>query len=155
MPCESILACLFALPQLKHTLTRNLRILVVDDDPTVLDFVCTVFSHQGAEAIAFSSSPEAAACIESESFDAVVTDLDMPLLGGLELVRRVRASILNFQTYVAILTGTTGSADAKAGLRAGADLLLQKPVTLEGLQKLLAEIRVQLSGQKKGRERSD
>jgi CheY-like chemotaxis protein len=124
---------------------RKPKILVVDDDEAVIELVCAVLNSLGAETVGSSNSPEAADRVESESFDAVITDLDMPLLDGVELVRRVRASTLNARTFVAILTGIGGSAAARESLRAGANVLLQKPATLESMRKLLEEIRAQLS----------
>jgi chemosensory pili system protein ChpA (sensor histidine kinase/response regulator) len=118
---------------------------VVDDDEAVVELVCAVLDSLGAEAIGFSSSPAAAARLEAEPFDAVVTDLEMPFVDGAELVWRVRASKLNARTFVAILTGSSGTAVAEESLRAGANVLLQKPATLENMRKLLEEIRAQLS----------
>ncbi len=126
-------------------MARKLKILVADDDEAVIELVCVLLNSLGTETVGYSNSPEAADRVESESFDAVITDLDMPLLDGVELVRRVRASKLNARTLVAILTGSGGTAVAEESLRAGANVLLQKPATLENMRKLLEEIRAQLS----------
>ena len=126
-------------------MARKLKILVVDDDEAVIELVCVLLNSLGAEAVGFSSSPAAATRLEAELFDAVVTDLEMPLVDGAELVWRVRASKLNARTFVAILTGSSGTAVAEESLRAGANVFLQKPATLENMRKLLEEIRAQLS----------
>ncbi len=117
---------------------------MVDDDEAVVELVCAVLNSLGAETVGYSNSPAAATRLEAELFDAVVTDLEMPLVDGAELVRRVRTSKLNARTFVAILTGSGGTAVAEESLRTGANVLLQKPATLENMQKLLEEIRAQL-----------
>ena len=126
-------------------MARKLKILVVDDDEAVIELVCVLLNSLGTETVGYSNSPEAADRVESESFDAVITDLDMPLVDGAELVWRVRASKLNARTFVAVLTGSGGTAVAEESLRAGANVFLQKPATLENMRKLLEEIRAQLS----------
>ena len=126
-------------------MARKLKILVVDDDEAVIQLVCALLNSLGAETVSSPNSPEAADRVESESFDAVITDLDMPLLDGAELVRRVRASKLNARTFIAILTGGGETPAARDSLRAGANVLLKKPATLENMRKLLREIRAQLS----------
>ncbi len=126
-------------------MARKLKILVVDDDEAVIELVCVLLNSLGAEAVGSSNSPEAATRLEAELFDAVVTDLEMPLVDGAELVWRVRASKLNARTFIAILTGGGETPAARDSLRAGANVLLKKPATLEDMRKLLREIRAQLS----------
>ncbi|VAX25908.1 hypothetical protein MNBD_NITROSPINAE02-436 [hydrothermal vent metagenome] len=70
------------------------RILVVDDDAYIVEFVTTALSEQGYEVICCSDSAEAlSAFLEApEAFDIIVTDLTMPGLTGIELALRIKAT---------------------------------------------------------------
>jgi CheY-like chemotaxis protein len=64
---------------------------------------------------------------DGEKVCAVITDLDMPLIDGMELVRRIRSSAVHAATPVIVISGTTEIAAPRRALEAGADAFFPKP----------------------------
>jgi putative two-component system response regulator len=106
------------------------RILIVDDDQHVLDALQrTLRSQAGDWAMTFVRHPETAweRLLES-AYDAVVTDIKMPGLGGMELLERIRQNDKTKHTPVVFLTGLNDHDLKEKALDGGAVDLLNKPV---------------------------
>ena len=118
-----------------------MRILVVDDDAAVRDAVRRALQLEGYEVELAGDGAEALGLLEGsgEQADAVVLDVLMPGLDGLEVCRRLRAG--GNAVPVLMLTARDEVSDRVAGLDAGADDYLVKPFALE---ELLARLRALL-----------
>jgi two-component system response regulator MprA len=114
------------------------RILVVDDDPTVLRMLVRTLAAEGHEVEAAADGGAALAAVERRAPDAVVLDVAMPGMDGLAVCRRLRAG--GFTAAVLLLTARDAVADRVAGLEAGADDYLLKPFAVEELLARLAAI---------------
>jgi len=104
----------------------DVRVLVVDDDPDIAQFVRTVLSKAGMHAVACFDPLEALALAARESFDAVVTDIEMPGMNGLEFLGRLRE--LQTELPVAVMTAHASVDYAVEALRRNADEFMVKPV---------------------------
>jgi len=107
------------------------RVLVVDDEPSILDSVSTVLGYEGFDVDTASKGHEALAKAQNLSFDLVVLDVMLPDLDGLEIVRRLRSDGL--KVPVLFLTARGEVDDLVAGLGAGADDYIAKPFSLAEL----------------------
>jgi two-component system OmpR family response regulator len=107
------------------------RVLVVDDEPHIIDLVTTAFRYEGFEANQVTSGQAALAQIAADPPDLVVLDIMLPDLDGLEVTRRLRAA--GVQVPVLFLTARDATEDKIAGLTLGADDYLTKPFSLEEL----------------------
>jgi DNA-binding response OmpR family regulator len=108
-----------------------MRILLVEDDPQLGDGL-TVGLRQAGFAIDWvKDGAMAARVMETETFDLIVLDLGLPQLSGMEVLKRVRNRGLSLP--VLILTARDTTADKVAGLDAGADDYLIKPIDLDEL----------------------
>jgi two-component system response regulator MprA len=116
-----------------------MRILVCDDEPAVRDALERALRLEGYEVALAADGAEALAGVERWQPDALVLDLLMPEIGGLEVCRRMRA--VGDATPILVLTARDAIADRVAGLDAGADDYLVKPFALE---ELLARLRALL-----------
>ena len=122
-----------------------MKVLVVDDDPVSLMLAATVVETLGHDVTTASSGPAAWELLERAHYDVLVTDREMPELDGLALCGRVRARASSGLTasgddggtdrgaeggycYVVILTGHDSAEEAYAGICAGADDYLTKPL---------------------------
>ncbi|MCL4291279.1 MAG: response regulator transcription factor [Thermoleophilia bacterium] len=116
-----------------------MRLLIVDDEPAVRDALARALRLEGYEVELAADGSEALAALAERPADAVVLDVLMPGLSGLEACRRLRAS--GDRTPVLMLTARVDVSDRVAGLDAGADDYLPKPFALD---ELLARVRALL-----------
>jgi signal transduction histidine kinase len=113
------------------------RILVVDDEPSVLDVCARALTRHGYEVRAARGGAEALALLGAETFELLLTDVKMPDIDGLELLRRVRA--LDPQVAIVVLTGH-GTVDiAVESIRLGVRGFVIKPFTLQELAEVIAD----------------
>ena len=104
------------------------RILIVDDTPTNLDILQTRLAVHGYEILTAADGEEALAKARAEQPDLILLDVMMPKLDGLEVCRQLKADpSLPFMPIV-LVTARTDSKDVVAGLEAGGDEYLTKPV---------------------------
>src|SRR5215213_3612338 len=113
-----------------------MQILVVDDEPAVRDSLDRALRLEGYKVELAADGAEALDTLGAGTPDAVVLDLMMPRLDGLEVCRRMRAA--GDRTPVLVLTARDGVTDRVKGLDAGADDYLVKPFALD---ELLARLR--------------
>lgn len=107
----------------------GVRILAVDDEPDMLDYLGFVLESAGAVLTAVSSAEEALEMLQSQRFDVVVSDIGMPVMDGYELVQELRKMNSEVASIPAIaLTAYAGEYNEKQALSAGFSLHLSKPV---------------------------
>lgn len=116
-----------------------MRILVVEDEPTLADQLAQAIAAAGHTVERAADGREACFLGEEQDFDAVVLDLGLPLLDGLSVLRRWRAAGRTMP--VLILTARSSWQEKVAGMDAGADDYLAKPFHME---ELLARLRALL-----------
>jgi two-component system response regulator MprA len=116
-----------------------MRILVVDDEPAVRAAVDRALRLDGHEVALAADGRAALDAVAAAPPDALVLDLLMPRVDGLEVCRRLRAA--GDRTPVLVLTARDAVSDRVRGLDAGADDYLVKPFALE---ELLARLRALL-----------
>ena len=125
----------------------RVRILVVDDDRSVRDALRRALTLAGYDVEAVEDGRQALARLSSSAPDAVVLDVGLPELDGLEVSRRLRAA--GDRTPILMLTARDAVADRIDGLDAGADDYLVKPFDLGELK---ARIRALLRRSSGGRD---
>ena len=101
-------------------------LLLVDDDDAVLKMTTRALVRRGYRVVACSSGEEALSCLERETFDCMVTDVQMPGINGLRLLRAVRDRDLDLP--VILMTGNPDVATAAAAVEYGAAHYLIKPI---------------------------
>lgn len=112
----------------KRTAADPVRILIVEDEPDTLEMLDASFRSRGFETIACGSAAEALDCVGRQQFDILISDIAMPEVDGLQLIRDLRGRP-GLATVPAIaLTGYASQTDAKAAISAGFDLHLSKPI---------------------------
>jgi two-component system, OmpR family, KDP operon response regulator KdpE len=105
---------------------RKKRILVVDDQPRITRFIEIYLKLRGFDVICASSGLEALAMVNSRKPDAMLLDIIMPGMDGLEVMRRLRR--FSRIPVIAISASPVHHSEAEA---AGADNFLPKPFQME------------------------
>jgi two-component system, OmpR family, response regulator MprA len=116
-----------------------MHLLVVDDDAALREALALVLDLNGFGVTTAADGREAMRTLSTDRPDAVILDVLMPGLDGLEVCRRIRAS--GDRTPVLMLTARAEVSERVAGLEAGADDYLAKPFARE---ELIARLRALL-----------
>ena len=120
-------------------MAEQARILVVDDEPAVQSALSRALAMESYEVAQAADGEEALERLGAAPYEAVILDIAMPRLDGLEVCRRLRQG--GDRTPVLMLTARGEVDDRVAGLDAGADDYLVKPFAL---RELLARVRALL-----------
>src|SRR5690349_11256165 len=107
------------------------RIAVVDDDPDLLKLVCLQLEAAGYEVACYASGAAALAALAETSFDALITDVMMAGMSGLELCERAVAS--HPEVPVVVMTASNKLETAIGAIRVGAYDFITKPINPEAL----------------------
>ncbi len=114
-----------------------MNILLVEDEPQFAEQVNRSLVRAGHEVTREADGPSALQAVIHSRFDLVLLDVNLPGIGGFEVLARIRAARLPVR--VLMLTARSDIGDRVAGLKAGADDYLTKPFAME---ELLARIEV-------------
>ncbi|MGA9265671.1 MAG: response regulator [Rhodomicrobium sp.] len=116
------------------------RILTVDDSKTMRDMVSFTLKSAGFDVVEAEDGAKALDVLARTAVDAIITDINMPNMDGVTLVRRLRAQQRFKATPILILT-TEGGDDKKAqGRSAGATGWIMKPFVPEKLLQVLNKV---------------
>jgi len=130
---------------------RKERILIVDDSADTLEVLRRNLAAAGYQVFTAPSVPGAIEILEQTQLDLVITDLKMPNVSGLDLVRHVRENFKD--TEVMMITGYPSIEGAVEAVKTGAEEFLAKPFTdaelLSAVQRVLDKARVCRSGRTK------
>jgi two-component system alkaline phosphatase synthesis response regulator PhoP/two-component system response regulator VicR len=118
------------------------KILIVDDDATMVKLLSTILEIDGFEPSTALSGPEALEMIHREKPDLVLLDIMMPEMDGFEVLARLRSDPAYEDLPVIMLTARTEDRDIFEGWRKGADEYVTKPFDP---RKLVETIRVIIS----------
>lgn len=124
------------------------RILVVEDNPDIVDMLKVMLGAEGYEVLSATDGAQALATIKQEALDLVILDLMLPIMDGLEVCRRTREFS---QVPIIVLTAKTGEVDKIIGLNTGADDYVEKPFSPG---ELIARVRAQLRRSRTGQAAS-
>lgn len=114
------------------------HVLVVDDNPQNVDLLALRLDREHYQVATATSGSEALRKIEQDEFDAVLLDLMMPEMDGLETLRRIRELHPLSMLPVIMVTAKTGSDTTVAAFEAGANDYVRKPVDFQVLLARLA-----------------
>jgi DNA-binding NtrC family response regulator len=117
---------------------QSARILVVDDEKSILMLLEEALSQWGYQVTAASSGAEALAALRTQVFDAALTDVRMPDMSGLDLLRELKKRDESME--VVIMTGYPTIASAVEALKEGAYDYLSKPLILDELRHLMQRL---------------
>ena len=119
--------------------TKAMRILYADDETSIQELMRIELPRLGHDATVCPDGRTALAALERTSYDCVIVDLDMPGVGGLDVIARVRET--SPDTEAVIITGKSSMESAVAAVRQGVFDYLTKPCKLADIQAVLERVR--------------
>ncbi len=117
------------------TPSRPVRLLVVDDDTVFREELATLLSDWGHQVESVNSAAKALEALEIAEFDAVFSDVRMPRMNGIELLRQTRERWP--RVYVVMITGYATVETAVEAMKLGAFDYLRKPFRSESVQRIV------------------
>jgi two-component system chemotaxis response regulator CheY len=116
-------------------------VLVVEDSATMRGFVTAALEGEGGFEITQAANGfEALKILPRARYDLVITDINMPDINGLELVRWIRESERHKATPLLIISTDGREADRDRGMRLGANAYLVKPFRAEELVRIVQQL---------------
>src|SRR2546423_10575318 len=127
----------------------RIRFLIVDDEQSIRRLCMTIGSSLGFVSAEAESAEAALAYLETQAPDIVLTDLMLPNMTGVELLRRIKAQLP--RTEVAIMTGHGSIESAVQAMKLGAYDYVTKPFRVEelklALQRMAEKVRLVMENQ--------
>ena len=111
-----------------YVLDDEARILVTDDDPILREFARVHLTTPCASVEVAESAEEGLACLDKGDFDIALIDLEMPGMGGLEMIKRLRADPRHCDLPIVVVTGRDDMSSIDLAYEAGATSFVTKPV---------------------------
>ena len=115
------------------------KLLLIDDEPDILRVLSISLKADGYDVVSAQNGPEGIAAFEKEKPDIVITDIKMPGMDGIEVLKKIKD--LNADTEVIIITGHGDIENAIEALKHGASDFISKPVRDEALAIALGRAR--------------
>jgi len=116
------------------------KILAVDDSRTMRDMVAFTLRQAGYEVVLAEDGKQAITALAGRPVDCVITDLNMPVMDGLELIRELRATSTYRLTPILMLTTDSDVTKKTAGREAGATGWLVKPFNPDKLVQTVTKV---------------
>ena len=113
------------------------KVLLVDDEKDFLETLSNRLEMRGLKVSAVTSGEQAVTEAKAQEFDAIVVDLSMPGIDGLETLKRIKAD--NPNAEIIMLTGHASVQSGVEAMKLGAGDFLQKPVELSELMTKIGE----------------
>lgn len=108
---------------------NNKKVLIVEDDTDVMDFLCQNLRHYFVIQTA-NNGKEALEAIENDRPDLIVSDVMMPVMNGYELTRKLKTNDAYYDIPVILLTALNEESKKAKGYNAGADDYIEKPFSM-------------------------
>lgn len=111
----------------------TLRVLTVDDSRTILAMLHHTLSNAGFEVLQAEDGKQGLDLLKTQDFDVIITDINMPVMDGIEFIRHVRATGQHQSLPILILTTETSQDKRDQGKAAGGTGWIVKPFDPEKL----------------------
>jgi len=123
-----------------NKINTNKKILVIDDDPVVINLLAGRLSESGYELLTATEADVGLQRAMTEQPDLIILDVMMPIINGFNICSLLKTEIKHKSIPIILLTSRSQEEDLEIGRKAGADAHLTKPVNMEILLAKVKEI---------------
>ena len=117
---------------------KEKKVLIVDDNPNMSSLLSDILEIFECKSVCAPDGEEALKCLKNEKFDMVITDLRMPKMHGINLLKTVKENYPSLP--VVVITGFSGDTTKDEAIDAQADGFLAKPFRVNDIQGLLEKL---------------
>ncbi len=117
------------------------RVLLVDDEEAFLESMSERMRLRGMDVSTASSAKEALAVIETDIFDAVILDIQLPEMDGMAVLKKIKAK--HPEAQIILLTGHASLEKGVEAMKIGASDYLEKPADMDALYKKIKEAKTE------------
>ncbi len=110
------------------------KLLIVDDEPAILDLMDGLLKEDGFTVLRAESGSKALGVLNREPIDLVITDIKMPDMDGIELIKRLNKIETETPIFTIVVTGHGDIETAVEAMKAGAVNYLRKPINFEEME---------------------
>lgn len=119
----------------------GMKVLVVEDHPVNRMILEAWMGSTGRRTTTAENGQEAVDIARHQAFDLIIMDVNMPVMDGLTATRLIREGGVNADTPIVVLSASARNEDHEAGMAAGADAYLNKPIDFRSLASLMTQAR--------------
>ena len=114
-------------------------ILVVEDSPEAREMISFILAHEGYSVITAEDGLAALQILKENEADLIITDIQMPNLDGIEMIKRLRNGYNSRAVPILVMSAFSSTA-TQAALDAGANRSAAKPMQVESLLRLVCQL---------------
>jgi CheY-like chemotaxis protein len=139
---ENIISCENQISKIKNRTGDSLRILIIEDNPDLLEILCDLLEALGHDAISAEDGPVGIKKAKEMKPDVILCDIGLPGISGYEVAEKIRGDEELKDTFMIALSGYAQQRDIERSKEAGFRRHLAKPVQLDVLKMALGEAAV-------------
>jgi two-component system chemotaxis response regulator CheY len=118
----------------------GLRVLAVDDSKTMRDMVGFTLRNAGHDVLEAGDGEDAISKLGNDRVDLIITDINMPRMDGITLIKTLRANAVHKSTPILVLTTESDASKKNEGRQAGATGWIVKPFSPDKLLQVVAKV---------------
>jgi len=127
-------------PVMTDTKERKFKFVIIDDDQDIIDLETALLAKEGHEVISLIKSDNALQVIQQEQPDCVLSDIMMPDIDGMMLLKQIRDDKSLDDIKVVLVTGRSFAFDRRQAMKLGADGFIGKPLDIATFAETVIEI---------------
>ena len=130
------------IPVKEKTLSKTLNILMIDDSNDLTEIMCELIGFLGHKGESASNGMDGILKAKELHPDVIICDIGLPVMNGYEVAKNIRNDIDLNEIYLIALSGYGQQEDIERSIKAGFNIHLAKPLSLDTLKKVLDEIHI-------------